>query len=353
MSNFDSKSIKRWFLREKRDLPWRENPSPYRVWVSEVMLQQTQVSVVVGYFERWMDSFPTIQSLADASLDEVIKMWEGLGYYSRARNLHEGAKLVRDKFGGELPSDHHDLSQIKGLGPYTIGAIRSFAFHQKTSAVDGNVIRVLARYYALEEDIGKPRTLNKIRELAENLLPDEEPWIVNEALIELGATLCSRKPKCQACPLRSSCEAYQQGKAELLPYKSTKIKTQNLYRAVAVIRYGNQFLVRRGQKGEIMSDLHEFPYFDVAEDGIEHKQLIVKIRKELGLAAIFMEEMPSVSHSFTKYQVRLDPVMFRIENCQEAPGYEWMGIEALKKLAFSSGHRRIFVECERTTFPSN
>ena len=154
------------------------------------MLQQTQVAVVIPYFLHWMQRFPTIHHLAKASLDEVVKAWEGLGYYSRVRHLHEAAKYLVEHFNGQLPSEEEDLKKIKGLGPYTIGAILSFAFHQKKAAVDGNVIRVLTRYFGLEEDISKVATVNKLRQLAQELLPDEEPWIVNEALIELGATLC-------------------------------------------------------------------------------------------------------------------------------------------------------------------
>lgn len=342
MSDFNAKALKKWFLNGKRDLPWRENPTSYRVWVSEVMLQQTQVAVVIGYFERWMARFPTIQSLAESPLDEVIKLWEGLGYYSRARNLHAGAKYVLEHFNGELPSSQESLSRIKGLGPYTIGAIRSFAFHQKTPAVDGNVIRVLSRYFGIEDDISKPRTVREIWALAGQILPDDEPWIVNEALIELGATLCNRKAKCQGCPLRSSCKAYQLGKTELLPYKSAKIKTEYLYRAVAILKSQGRFLVRRGQKGEIMSDLHEFPYFDISIDGIEQSQLTHRIHKEFNLRADFVDNFPSVNQSFTKYRVRLDPVIFETECCSEIIGYEWLSLEQLKKLAFSSGHRRIF-----------
>ena len=157
------------------------------------MLQQTQVSVVIPYFDRWMNRFPTLRHLAKATLDEVIKEWEGLGYYSRARNLHEGARYVLEKHEGILPETREELQKIKGLGPYTIGAIRSFAFHHKAAAVDGNVIRVLARYFKIEDDIAKPKTIQMIRDRAEAILPEIEPWIVAEALIELGATLCTKK----------------------------------------------------------------------------------------------------------------------------------------------------------------
>ena len=157
--------LKRWFLDQKRDFPWRENPSPYAVWVSEVMLQQTQAAVVISYFERWMQRFPTIQALADAPLEDVIKEWEGLGYYARARNLHAGARYVVENYEGQLPANAEQLYKIKGLGHYTVGAILSFAFQQRKAAVDGNVLRVLARYYGITDDIGKSATVKKCKDL--------------------------------------------------------------------------------------------------------------------------------------------------------------------------------------------
>src|SRR3990167_4180187 len=152
MQPFDHESLKRWFFINRRILPWRENPSPYEVWVSEVMLQQTRVSVVIPYFNRWMKHFPTISDLAKASIEAIIKVWEGLGYYSRARNLHEGAKYLLQFHAGELPDSPEHLKKVRGLGPYTIGAIRSFAFKQKAAAIDGNVLRVIARYFSIMEE---------------------------------------------------------------------------------------------------------------------------------------------------------------------------------------------------------
>jgi A/G-specific adenine glycosylase len=252
--------LKKWFSIHKRDLPWRENPSPYRVWVSEIMLQQTQASVVIPYFERWMTRFPTVESLASAPIEEVIKLWEGLGYYARARNLHQGARYVVEKHQGIIPNTAEQLAPIKGLGDYTIGALLSFAFHQRAAAVDGNVIRVLSRYLAIEEDVAKQPTLRKIRAEAQKMLPVEEPWIIVEALIELGATICQKKPKCSECPIRKGCQGFVKGIAQNLPYKSTKSETIALYRLVPIIEHEGCILIRKVGEGEIMSDLHEFPY---------------------------------------------------------------------------------------------
>jgi A/G-specific adenine glycosylase len=340
--NFESQKLKQWFEEEKRDLPWRDNPSPYQVWVSEIMLQQTQVAVVVPYFQRWMALFPTVEALAKAPLDVVIKCWEGLGYYARARALHTGAQYVVDNFQGILPSTADELRKIKGIGPYTVGAIRSFAFKQKAPAVDGNVMRVLSRYFLISDDIGKSHTIKRIWDLAETILPDAEPWIFNEALIELGATICRRKPDCNICPLKSSCKAFAEGNPTDYPYQSKKIKIESLHRAVAVISYKNKLLVRREEKGKIMSDLHEFPYLELSTNDLAIDQLENHLQHAMGLKVSLQSVLDTVSHSFTRFNVRLLPACFSSSSAPEVAGYQWMTIADLKKLAFSSGHRRIF-----------
>jgi A/G-specific adenine glycosylase len=335
--------LKKWFVEEKRELPWRNNPSPYAVWVSEVMLQQTQAAVVVPYFERWMEQFPTIASLAQAPLDEVIKSWEGLGYYSRARNLHAGAKKVLECYGGQLPDTYEELSTIKGLGPYTIGAILSFAFHKKVAAVDGNVLRVLSRYLMIEDDISKASTVQKIRIAAEALLPDEEPWVISEALIELGATLCTRKPQCLRCPLQDSCKALACDAVDRLPYKSQRIAIQPLFRTVMIIRSSDHLLVQRRSEGEIMSDLHEFPFIETPEDKhpMSHRRLLSHISSQWGLKVLFRTALPSFKQSFTRYRALLTPLVFECAERLSIPNGLWLNISAASEAAFSSGHRRI------------
>lgn len=334
--------LKNWFIVEKRDLPWRQTSDPYAIWVSEIMLQQTQVVVVIPYFLNWMQRFPSIRHLAAASLDEVIKAWEGLGYYSRVRHLHESAQYLVKHFDGQMPCEEEELKKIKGLGPYTVGALLSFAFHQKKAAVDGNVIRVLTRYFGLEEDVAKPATVNKLRQIAQDLLPDEEPWIINEALIELGATICQRKARCAVCPLQSSCISLKKGIVDQIPLKSKKIATEYLYRAVAVIRCDSSYLVQRGQKGAIMSDLYEFPYFEIKKDDFDPDILKYKIKQNYSLHVTQDQVLPEVKHGFTRYQVHLYPCLFTCLEPKAIEGLQWISYESLKKLAFSSGHRRIF-----------
>lgn len=344
MNEDDIQKLRDWFLVEQRDLPWRSNPSAYAVWVSEVMLQQTQVSVVIPYFQRWMQQFPTIESLAQASQDEVVKTWEGLGYYSRARNLHAGARQIVAEFGGALPQTELELSRIKGLGPYTIGAILSFAFRQRAAAVDGNVLRVMARHGLIEDDISKPRTVSVIRQKVQDFLPENESWVISEGLIELGAVICSKRPRCMLCPLKSSCKALMQGKVESLPYKSAKVKSTVLYREVAVIISGGQCLVRCGEKGQVMEGLYEFPYFDVESELLKLARLKGSVQQQLGLDIGKAKKLSAVRHGFTRYDVRLMPALFECVVRKDVPGYKWMAKEELERVPFSSGHRRIYQE---------
>ncbi len=325
---FDSEALKTWFLSSRRDLPWRKSPDPYAVWVSEIMLQQTQVAVVKEYYLRWMARFPTIADLAAAPIKEIIKMWEGLGYYSRARNLHEAAQFLVDHYGAAMPSSREELAQIRGLGPYTIGAILSFAFHQRAAAVDGNTIRVLARYFGIEEEIEKSSTLKKIWAIAEEILPEKEPWLVVEGLIELGAVICKRDPDCMACPLREKCVAYGQGLQDVLPKKGKKVEITLLSRQVFVIRYENELLVKQGEEGKVMADLYEFPYFE-------------KKHFPFSFSATKLKALPQVNHSFTRYRVKLFPTLWKALEKIEVPNYEWISWEELQKHPFSSGHKKI------------
>jgi A/G-specific adenine glycosylase len=335
----DRPSLVAWFQKHKRSLPWRENPTPYAVWISEVMLQQTQVAVVISYFQRWMARFPTIESLARAELVEVIKLWEGLGYYARARNLHRAALYLLEYHQGELPSSREELEKVVGLGPYTIGAILSFAFHKRAAAVDGNVVRVLSRYTALEEVVCQSQTQKKIWAYAEEILPEEEPWVVVEALIELGATICMRQPKCFLCPLNASCKGLELGIADLLPIKKEKVSVTHLKREVAVICFNEYVLLRKGSQGKLMEDLYEFPYFE------SNASLSVQeeVQRTWNLTIQFEKKLPEATHTFTRYRARLFPSIWKAQKRIEIPDYQWISYPKLKSLPFSAGHRRILI----------
>lgn len=335
MKNFPTQLLKEWFLENRRSLPWREEPTPYRVWISEVMLQQTQVAVVIPYFNKWMESFPSIEALAKAPIEQVLKCWEGLGYYSRARNLHQAAAYILKYYGGELPSQAEELSQIKGIGPYTQGAIRSFAFRQKAAAVDGNVRRVLGRFLALEEDIDTPNATKKLQEFIESNLPDEEPWLITEGLIELGATVCMKKARCQECPLINQCEAFRHHLQDLLPKKKQRPATTLLNRQVAVITYQGHYLLQKGERGKVMADLYEFPYLET-ETPHEVKE---KFESLLKVELKYLKPLPFQRHGFTRYRVQLFPHLMEASRLTDL--HLWKKSEELSDLPFSSGHKRV------------
>lgn len=332
------RELHEWFQQNRRPFPWRGHPTPYKVWISEVMLQQTRASVVVPYFLEWMELFPDVWALARAPLEQVIKMWEGLGYYSRARNLHWGAQQVVREFGGEIPSNREDLEKICGLGPYTVGAILSFGFRQRAVAVDGNVTRVVARYFSIEENVCRAAGKRRVMEGAERLLDEREPWVTAEGLIELGATVCTPKPRCEACPLQKGCRG--KAIAESLPIKNGERETIQIKRAVAVIESQGRFLVKKGEAGKVMADLYEFPYFEM-EEIWPVRQVVKEIEKVFGFKVVETKKMGRVSHTFTRYKADLYPLRCQAVEPRAVEGFEWVDEERMRELPFSSGHRRI------------
>ena len=327
-----------WFKKNRRDFPWRKNPTPYKVWISEVMLQQTRASVVIPYFDKWLEQFPDIKTLADAPLEQVIKAWEGLGYYSRARNLHKGAQQIVLEFGGVIPSKRDELLSIQGLGPYTVNAILSFGFKKRAAAVDGNVTRVLARFFSIVENVCKQSVRRRIARGAEAILDHDEPWVSAEALIELGATICTPTPRCEICPLEKNCLG--KDKAHYLPIKNEEKRVTQLERVVIWLQVGEMVLVKKGEEGKVMQDLYQFPYFE-QEELWPLRKIKQAIFCTFGVDAEIVEKLPNVIHTFTRYKAKLHPYRFRGEIQKEIEGYEWVRREDLTKLPFSSGHRRI------------
>lgn len=345
----DISSFRKWFLKNKRSFPWRENPTPYRVWISEIMLQQTRAAAVIPYFNKWMEKFPDVFALAKATEEEVIKTWEGLGYYSRARNIHKAAKLFVERYDGSLPADKEKLLEIKGLGEYTVGAILNFAFNQRVPAVDGNVLRVLSRQFLFTEDITKVSSQKKIREMTESILPKRKPWEISEALIELGAVICKPKnPECEKCPISLSCLAKKKNKVLELPVKTKKTKTIDIHRMVALISYKDTYIVQKVVEGKVMQGLWEFPYLEFAEKKISHNNLIQWVEDKL-LKDITIKDfspLPVVKHTFTKYRATLYPVLIELKNSPrnklKNKSLQHLKLEEVAELPFSSGHRKIY-----------
>lgn len=331
----DLQPLKSWFLEVQRPFPWRVSRTPYAVLVSEVMLQQTQAVRVVEYFQRWMERFPTLQDLALASEEEVIKLWEGLGYYSRARSLHKAAQILTSHF----PEDAESLLLVPGIGPYTAGAIRAFAFRQKATAVDANVLRVLTRLFEFDGEVDKEQHRQQLSQRLFSLLPDHEPYVVMEGLIELGALVCKKKPECSLCPLQAQCGAFQNETQEDFPKKKVPPKTIQLYRNVFVIQGPLGFLVRKTPDGEVMAGLYQFPFIEVLENG--DKSTVVL---SLPLAIKPICDLTVVKHGFTRYQATLYPTYYITHDFCCPAGYEWRALQELQQLAFSSGHKRIMAE---------
>ncbi len=336
--------LETWFLESKRDFPWRKERTPYRVWISEVMLQQTRASVVIPYFLRWMELFPDVKALYTAPMDLVMKTWEGLGYYRRARNLKEAASQIVERFGGEIPENKQDLMSIHGFGPYTVGAVLSFAFQKRSPAVDGNVIRVISRYFCIEEDVSKFRVRKKIEEKADLLLDEKIPWVSAEALIELGATICLPKPACEVCPLSKSCLGKQRGVAENLPLKKEAVAIESLFRIVFVVEKDGLIALKKGELGKVMEGLYEFPYLETPSKDFLRKTVLEKA-DDLFSPVLFVQKLSSCVHSFTRYKAHLFPYLFKADSMNES--YEWVPIDRLSCLPFSSGHRKILAEVEK------
>lgn len=332
-----------WFKTEKRALPWRCHITPYKVWVSEVMLQQTQVKTVIDYFNRWMQLLPTIQHLAEAPIELVLKLWEGLGYYSRARNLHQGAIQIMKEFNGIFPQDLELLLSIKGIGTYTASAILNFAYHKRYVLIDGNVKRVVSRLFDMAYDFSKPKHYSLIEHAIEKVLPNREFWIFNEALMELGALVCTpKKPNCRVCPLHQECKANLLNKQEELPLKKERPPTQKLTRAVLILEAQGHLLMKK-ETQNLMKDLYEFPYFEISDP----KKIDEDPRLHFWQSqAISIKKLTPVKHSFTRFSVTLIPIHIKLSEKMAHDNYQWLISEDIKRISCSAGHRQILSQLD-------
>lgn len=301
------RSLLRWYDRNARVLPWRDDPDPYVVWVSEIALQQTRVDQGTPYILRFLEAFPTVEALAAAPLDDVLKIWEGLGYYSRARNLHKAARVVVDKWPEEWPESAEAWRCLPGIGRYTAGAIASIAFGEKTPAVDGNVMRVLARVTRLTRSIDDSKTIEDLWVLAGRLVQGKSPGAFNQAMMELGAKVCKPKnPDCEVCPVQKHCAAYEFGMQHRLPKRKPKKKVPHHEIVVAAIcKNGRYLLGQRPPKG-LLGGLWEFPGGKVEAGETHERALRREIREELGIGVRIGGLVASVNHAYSHFKVTLN-----------------------------------------------
>lgn len=295
-----------WYGVHARDLPWRKTRDPYRIWVSEIMLQQTRVETVLPYYLQWMDSFPDVHSLAAASREEVLRHWEGLGYYRRAHMLHEAARQLAEKREGNVPQQVRALRELPGIGEYTAAAIASMAFGADEAAVDGNVRRVITRLFNLETDPRTSEGRRRVRELAQNMLPKGRAGEFNQALMDLGSRVCTpRNPRCRECPLQDGCQAYAAGVQEQRPVRSAKDPAPHKRVTAAVITRRGEVLLGQRKVGGLLGGLWEFPGGTVEDDESLEACVTRELQEELGVEVNPQVPLGSFDHAYSHFSVTL------------------------------------------------
>lgn len=345
-----------WFALNARDLPWRRTSDAYSVWVSEIMLQQTQVKTVIPYWERWMTELPDLESVARAGEDRIHKLWEGLGYYSRARNLQAAARQMVSQHAGRFPRDFAAILELPGVGRYTAGAVASIAFNEARPILDGNVIRVVTRLFGIEENPREKPINDQLWAVAEELVQESAhtnsqpsahskagPAQLNQSLMELGALVCTpRQPKCATCPLQSLCQAFRSGKVNDIPNLAPRATATARSFVAYVLESAEGFLVRQRPEGVVNAHLWEFPNFEYSADApnpgaVEVAQKLFEVAPEAG------DQLCMIRHSITRYRITLLVFHGKLPARRSVRGFAgtWATREQLHQLAFSSAHKKI------------
>ncbi len=337
-----------WYDKNARVIPWRFEQTPYRTWISEIMLQQTQVDTVIPFFERWMAQFPDVAALAAASEQDVLTLWEGLGYYSRARNLYKAAQVLIQEYNGRLPQTAKELQELPGIGPYTAAAIASIAFGQDVATVDGNIRRVFSRLFNLTEPLRSPASEKRIWGLAEANLPSGKAGIFNQALMDLGATICTPKsPDCDHCPVSEECQARALGVVEERPVKPPRKKVPSLTVTAAVIhRNGRVLLAKRPPKG-LLGGMWEFPGGTLEERDADLPACLRReIQEELGVEVQVGAPFGTYRHAYTHFKIELYAFCCTLMDSHEPQAIEcealaWVQIDDLGNYPMGKVDRRI------------
>lgn len=333
-----------WYEEVQRKLPWRESRNPYHIWISEIMLQQTQVETVVGYYRAFIERFPTIEALAEAEEDDIYKAWEGLGYYSRAKNLHRAAVLILDRFGGKMPERYEDLLSLPGIGPYTAGAVASIAFNQPVPAVDGNVMRVFSRLFNLHSDIALPGTKKLMNEIGSGLVSKAHPASFNQGLMELGALICTPlSPKCLQCPLQHLCEARGAGCEQQLPVKRKKERQKEVVVEAALVRKENKILIVKRPVEGLLANLWAFPAVLKDDDQEDGNSICMELEASYNMKSALGEYLGEKTHIFThiKWRLKLYGLTLLREGALEYPEIRWVNGEELKKYALPTAFKKL------------
>lgn len=333
-------ALLKWFAAHARDLPWRRTRDPYAIWVSEIMLQQTQVKTVIPYWERWLRELPDLAALATAAPDKIHKLWEGLGYYTRVRNMQLAAQVILENYGGRFPEQFDDLLALPGIGRYTAGAIASIAFDQPAPILDGNVIRFLTRLHGIAANPREKKTNARLWTLAGELVQTTTACShLNQSLMELGALICTpRQPRCLLCPVRAACVARREGTTGTLPNLGPRAtSTARRFMAFVVTRRG-RFLVRQRPVGAVNAHLWEFPNVETGSVEQRHARSDAPYQ-----ASDFTSTEPlcSIKHSITRYRIQLDAFRAKLKKVPPDKSVRWCSLAELEQLAFTSAHRKI------------
>ena len=337
-----SKSILIWYKKNKRDLPWRKSTDPYKIWLSEIMLQQTQVSTVIPYYNNWIEKYPTINSISNASLDCLLKLWEGLGYYSRCRNFYKSCQIINNKFDGSIPHDQLTFRSFPGVGAYTAGAVLSIAFNKKIPAIDGNINRVACRLLGIKNltQINKKRIYNKILAMVQVDIPGD----LNQALMDIGSLICKpRDPKCSICPIKQACKAFLSGKPSIYPSKPvTKVLQTKIFVAGYFIHRNRILIIKRPTNG-LLGGLWELPTVEVPSIIEELSALEYVFFESLGLQVNFLKKIGMVNHAFSHYKMNIYLYeCINDKNKKKIKNGKWVKIKNFKQYSFSKANHKLF-----------
>ena len=341
--NWNAGLLLDWYDKHKRQLPWRERRDAYAIWVSEIMLQQTRVDTVIPYYQRWMQRFPNLETLAQSEETEVVRYWEGLGYYSRARNLRCGAIEVVERFGGKVPHTIAELRSLSGIGEYTAGAIMSIAYNQRVAAVDGNVLRIISRLENISDDVAKPAVKRQITALVHAKIPDDRPGDFNQALMDLGASIClPRAPLCDQCPISRNCEAFEQGIQQTLPVKTPKNKPEPVFVVAGILRDGaGRFLLRRRPEQGLLAGMWEFPSIETADKPAELEDLKRLFTEHTELLDITEEPFFATTHTFShrRWFIAFYQLTSNLQSFDMAESV-WVDPASWSEMPFAGPHRQ-------------
>ncbi|MFC1814545.1 A/G-specific adenine glycosylase [Thermodesulfobacteriota bacterium] len=305
--NILQQSLIQWYRQNHRRLPWRETDNPFYIWVSEVMLQQTQVKTVLPYYQKFLHRFPDLKSLSNADLQDVLKIWEGLGYYARARNLHRAAKMVVDQFGGEVPDKWEDFRKLPGVGEYIASAVLSIAFQCTYAVVDGNVRRVLSRLFLINVPVNKTSSFKKFKDVAAEILDPRHPEIFNQAMMELGAIVCRLlNPACNTCPLQTYCRAYQMQKVNVYPRRISTKKIPEYHIATGVVYKNGRVLITQRKPEGLLGGLWEFPGGKIRKKESAEQTCVREVKEEVNLNVEILSFIIRVKHAYTHFKIIMD-----------------------------------------------